>query len=546
MKLSSRMLVAMALSASLSAQQELWRSWPLAHGYGLPSTLGDLDGDGYQDVVVAIVLDIYTNYRLAIRVLSGRTGTVVYEHVHAGISASDPNPVGDVDGDGFPEFAFTFNNGSSFPRRMEVWSPHLDQIVFTALGPWSGIFGEMSFGLNLDNDGRNEVITATSGNTNSRVYAYDDNGALLYTINILQPNVQWLRGLGPVGDIDNDGAGDFGVGLVETTGRGAVQIYSGRTGSLIRTDFGTQVGDAIGWQIVPMGDIDRDSVPDYATCNNTGYRGLITIFSGATGQVIREWVDMQAFPAWKLLGGMDLDLDGVQDVFAGNGYYYNGEPSPGNPWLGRVAGFSGRDGGMLWQEVNWPTLVNPWEVRFSGISLGEGLANLGPQPGNPYPVIVVFDWLAQVISYGPPITAANLPRLRAIRVNLAGTAVSGIGCSSTATTPQIAVRRDAAGHVRATLSGAPPNAAAWLMAGPGLTLPLPLDPWAMPGCSLLVAPVLVINRATGTSGWDAGYADFTAPYTVAATGFPIALQWLVLSPSTLDFALTRRHDVRLQ
>lgn len=207
---------------------------------------------------------------------------------------------------------------------------------------------------------------------------------------------------------------------------------------------------------------------------------------------------------------------------------------------------------MLWQEVNWPTLVNPGEVRFSDVSLGEGLANLGPLPGSPYPVIVVYDWLVQLISTNPNV-GVDLPRLRAIRVNLAGTATSGAGCSSTLTPPQIAVRRSPTGQVRSTLSGAPSGAAAWLMAGlggattwSGHSLPLPLDPWGMPGCSLLVALELVFPRGTGTSGWDAGYAEFTAPYTPAAVGLPVALQWLVLSPLTLDHALTGRHEVRLQ
>src|SRR5712671_4051236 len=222
---------------------------------------------------------------------------------------------------------------------------------------------------------------------------------------------------------------------------------------------------------------------------------------------------MQSYPGRKLLGGMDLDLDGVPDVFAGNPYYYNGEPTPGNAWGGRVSGYSGRDGGVLWQEINWPTLVNPGELRFSDVSLGAGLANLGPQPGNPYPVIVVYDWLVQVISQGPPVTGVDRPRLRAIRANLLGTSTSGAGCSSAGALPQIAVRRDSAGHVRSTLSGAPPGAAAWLLAGStqattwlGYSLPLLLDPWGLPGCSLLVAPEFTFSRSTGTAGWDTGYA----------------------------------------
>jgi len=521
---------------------------------GSPQAFGDFDGDGFTDLLVFVDFDVYTlNEQWGVRVLSGRTGATLYEHRFGHVFSTGVFALGDVDGDGFQDFAYGFDSQSAAtPNWLEIWSPHLDRVLWRAYGPFQGAFGYATIGnLDLDGDGFKDVVTTTSMRTDSRVFAYDHSGNLLYTIDLLQQYGWQIRGypgggIGAVGDIDGDGADDFGVGLIESSTRGGVALFSGRTGSLIRVDHGTQLLDAIGQQVVAMGDMDRDGVPDYAASNRIGARGVVTIFSGATGSVIREWSDTQGyFLAEKMLGGMDLDLDGVPDVFAGGPNYFNGYYGNGS-YFGRVQALSGRDGGMLLDERNWFT---PGGFNGSVTHLGEGLANLGPQPGSPYPVIVVFDWLPQLVG----AFIYDRPRLRAIRVNLAGTAVSGSGCSSTGgAAPQIAVRQDP-GSLRVTLSGAPAGSLAWLLAGTAATsswngspLPVLLDPFGLYGCSLRVDPELIFPRAAGSSGLDAGYATVTAPLTVATTGFAVAAQWLVLDPATLGYAATPRHELRVQ
>lgn len=166
-----------------------------------------------------------------------------------------------------------------------------------------------------------------------------------------------------------------------------MQLYSGNTHLPIRRDLGPQMFDAIGNQVVPFGDYDLDGVPDYLASNQVGGRGVVVCFSGATGQVLREWSDELGF-SQKLIAGMDLDLDGVQDIFVGGPQPT--EVVPGGYWFGRAGAFSGRDGGLLWDERNVPWNVEPGTIGTDDRSLGEGLANVGPIPGSPYPVVVVW------------------------------------------------------------------------------------------------------------------------------------------------------------
>jgi len=527
------------------AQEEVWRVWSVVDLYLQPWPYGDFNGDGTADLIVVVVKNFFLgSSQEVVRVLSGLDGSVLLERP-AGI-AQGVVSLGDVDGDGHSEYALDTTWGSAAPNWLEIISPFQATSLWTVTGPFYGHFGRVTIGLNLDNDSNNEVVTSTNTSTDSRIFAYDHDGTLLYTINLLQPNNAWLRGLGSVGDIDADGADDFGVGLVEATTRGAVQLYSGRTGTPIRRDYGTQLLDGIATQIMGIGDMNFDGVPDYAASNRFGARGVIVTFSGANGAVLREWTGEQGL-AEKLLAGpdFDLDLDGVPDVFAGAPRYWNG-----TGWQGRIQALSGRDGEVLWDMRNSPTSAGPGELPHPDPALGEGLANIGPLPGSPYPVVVVWDWPYKIIAPGP--VALHTPRLRALRVGLAGTAVQGTGCTSTGATPKIGVRRDHGG-LRVTLSGARPSALAWLLVGPrgattwqGHVLPYQLNGWSLPGCNLLVPPDTIFSRSTGANGWDSGYALVTAPFTVATTGLGVAAQWFCFDPSSLDFAMSPRHELWIQ
>ncbi|MEO0424945.1 MAG: integrin alpha, partial [Pseudomonadota bacterium] len=70
-----------------------------------------------------------------------------------------------------------------------------------------------------------------------------------------------------LGDLDGDSTPDYIVGapgFPAGASSGKVYVYSGATGALLNAIEGSP-GDALGFSVVGLGDVDGDQVPDYAT-----------------------------------------------------------------------------------------------------------------------------------------------------------------------------------------------------------------------------------------------------------------------------------------
>jgi hypothetical protein len=262
----------------------------------------------------------------------------------------------------------------------------------------------------------------------------------------------------------------------------------------------------------------------------------MNIYSGATGAYIQQWTSTTMLLGDALIGGRDIDLDGVPDLIGS----YIGYPNGSGRW-GRVHAFSTRDRQILMHTEPSQTSISPW--------YGRTLADLGVQPGNPYPVFALT-WLPS-----PP--GMDFHRIEAWRCSPRGTQFAGIGCSSTTTPATIGLRvvDQAVGQSsRIVLGSALPGSFAWCLVAPanagtfgGVPLPLALDPLGFAGCNLLVPPTYAATRVVGSVGFDRGYAEVDLMQPMAPTGGTSwASQWLVLDPLTLDHAATARYQFRLQ
>jgi hypothetical protein len=316
-----------------------------------------------------------------------------YDHLGIGISA-----LGDVNGDGTPDFvlgamqgAYTFCFG---PGYAEVVSGKDGRVLYTVRGT------------NKDGD---------CGD------AYGDTIAAL-------------------GDLDKDGVPDFAVGAWRYEGyRGYVAIYSGRTGSPLATLYGggtltrgkgpvapgdcDGIGPGLGKSIVPLGDLDGDSVPDFSIGSDfdsgptwivsgaeLGVRGpLRGIVIGRTGEgegrllfrdspgrllllsgrKLESTKMLSNEGDWNTCSAGDIDHDGWADLLRVKQRVRSHLEGPGLPSSVPVQFLSGKDGSVL----------RKLKLECPGTPEDGGAGSLGDLNGDGRPEVFVRAYLRTLGSY---------------------------------------------------------------------------------------------------------------------------------------------------
>ncbi|QDV08961.1 FG-GAP repeat protein [Planctomycetes bacterium Poly30] len=185
--------------------------------------------------------------------------------------------IGDVTGDGVEEFAVgdtITEAGPGFFQRGEV------RIVSGATGATltriAGTSDTFDFGSfvrsvgDVDGDGLPDFGAALREVATPQVRIYSgSNGALIHTlvdpINTLSSD--FGDAISGVGDVDGDGVNDIGVGspgYSETlVNQGAAYVFSGATGDLLAATYGTAISDSMGSSIRGAGDVNGDGREDW-------------------------------------------------------------------------------------------------------------------------------------------------------------------------------------------------------------------------------------------------------------------------------------------
>jgi hypothetical protein len=538
------------LAAPLLSQEILWERRGvsnLSRVGGKVVSVGDLNGDGCEDLLhIVITRQGNLNYT-ELWFLSGRDGSVLrvrapyaYQRPYLAIAGA-----GDMDGDGVPDYAVAVGDESSPGQRdriLEVRSTRDDALLWFTTGSWGSGFGNSLLGrIDLNGDGRPDLLASSPrANSYGRLYAFAHDGNLLYQVDgTFQVSVAYDFGeylFGKVGDLDRDGGEDFVVGGFDgVLNRNAAYVLSGRTGRVL-VQGTSPATSRIGHAQDGCGDMDGDGVPDFVSGDGFSQVRSAVAFSGRTGQPIHIWSKTSgdvgdSFGDSLSSRGIDLDLDGVPDVVV--------SASGENQGRGAVYALSGRDGALLWRLAGIPE---------SGTdTLGVFLTTLPAFPGNPFPVVVVCEPLG-FRTPGNPLT--YLGRIQAVRSSPLGVQPFGSGGRGTlAQTPLLGVRREpAAQRTRVHLSGAEPGSVGVLLLGTsntsfqGVPLPFALDPLGFTGCSLLVSPdVALVARIGAGSGVASGYAamDFPLPPGLEPGPVPVFVQWLALgAPATWPGGVT--------
>jgi hypothetical protein len=353
---------------------------------GSTATAGDVNGDGYSDVIVGA--QHFDNDQM------GEGTSFVYLGSSSGLGAAaawtaegnqelawfgaDVSTAGDVNGDGYSDVivgAIGASNGQNTEGRAFIY---FGGETGLSLAPdWVGEsdqvgarFGEAAaFAGDVNGDGYSDVIV---GAYNYDSHGHTDEGrAFVYhgaadglavrafpKIEIDQANAGFGQSVATAGDVNGDGFSDVIVGASSYDhgqfDEGGAFVYMGSAAglstSIAWSTEGNQTAANLGFSAVSAGDVDGDGYSDVivGASRYDATRGIALVFLGSSAglsstaaSTLESAFDSAAFGTSVASAG-DVDGDGYGDVICGADLLSHGEQYEGAAFLfmGSAAGLS--------------------------------------------------------------------------------------------------------------------------------------------------------------------------------------------------------------
>ncbi|MCE9595336.1 MAG: hypothetical protein K8S98_14210 [Planctomycetes bacterium] len=323
---------------------------------------GDVNADGILDIVAGEPTPLITPVPGKVKVFSGVNGAMLHQFSGDAIGENYGFVVGgagDVDADGFDDVIVGSRNWGPGDTNgaVRVYSGATGAPLHTLVGDLTSPTATCVVGLgDLDADGHDDFAVAyyqsTLGGVGAgRVTVHSGaNAAVLYDI-VGTPGQGVGGGVDTFGDFDGDGVRDFFINLSgdDVTIAGRMRVYSGATGNTL-TEFVHPLGSGIFG--AGAGDVNNDGVPDvissevqYVAPGGAFDAGRVVVRSGADGSVLFTLTGTTAFQGfgYYIGAGGDYDGDGFDDFLVGE----RTDEDPASPHLGGGKLFSGFDGHLL-------------------------------------------------------------------------------------------------------------------------------------------------------------------------------------------------------
>jgi hypothetical protein len=384
-------------------------------------TAGDVNGDGYADVIVgARFYDISGANEGRAFVYHGSAGGLSttptwtadgdQEGAYFGTSVGT---AGDVNGDGYADVivgAANYTDGEASEGRAFVYHGSASGLstapAWTAEGDQAQAYFGTSVGTagDVNGDGYADVIVGANAYDNSeedegRAFVYHGSAAGLsatpdWTAESDQAGAHFGRSVGTAGDVDGDGYSDVIVGARtydnDQTNEGRVTVYHGSVSGLSTVADWTAEGDQdyayFGHSVGTAGDVDGDGYADvivgaHLYDNGQDNEGRAFVYHGSASglSTTPDWTaesnQAGAFFGASVGTAGDVNGDGYADVIVGAHYYDGGETDEGRATVyhGSAAGLST---GPDWTaESDQENAHFGWSVGTAGDVNGDGYAD---------------------------------------------------------------------------------------------------------------------------------------------------------------------------
>ena len=357
------------------------------YGYSV-SSAGDVNGDGYSDVVVGAYY--YSNgqtYEGRVYLYHGSasglpTTAAWIGEPNQGVSyyGNSVSSAGDVNGDGYSDVvvgAYGYNNGQVLEGRAFLYHGSASGLSTTAAWTGESNQGSAYYGWSVstagdvNGDGYSDVLIGAyyfdnGQNNEGRAYLYHGSASGLsataaWTGESNQADAQYGNSVSTAGDVNGDGYSDVVVGALQfsngETYEGRAYLYHGSASGLLTTAAWTgesnQANAFYGTSVGTAGDVNGDGYSDVLVGanfydNGETNEGQASVYHGSASGLTTTaaWTgeSNQSFSYYGISVSTagDANGDGYSDVVVGAHWYDNGEADEGRAYVyhGSASGLS--------------------------------------------------------------------------------------------------------------------------------------------------------------------------------------------------------------
>lgn len=384
------------------------------------ASAGDVNGDGYSDIIVgeheftgsvnegaALVFQGSASGILSTSIANVRSGQA---DSHLGWSVRS---AGDVNGDGFSDIIVgapffdnpQINEGAAFIYHGSAAGlNYISSATLTANQNGSQMGYAVSSAGDVNGDGYDDVIVGApyfdNGETNEGaafIYYGSASGISLNGFVTLEGNQAEANmgfSVASAGDINGDGYADILVGAPlyddAQTNTGRVFIFHGSPGGLNPQSASTlsfnQLGCRFGHAAAGGGDVNGDGfsdiiigAPGYSNVQNG--EGAAFVYYGSESGILNNALILESNKTGSFMGGSvsgagDINGDGYSDVIAGAHFYNDGEVLEGAAFVyyGSQSGIDIQTGDIL--QINEPQAALGTSVSCAGDVNGDGFSDV--------------------------------------------------------------------------------------------------------------------------------------------------------------------------